>query len=124
MDMTINQIIIIAIIGVFAGVVSGSLGVGGGVIIIPALVYFLGFSQHTAQGTSLAVLSIPVALVASINYYKSGFVDIKVALILVLAFVIGGYVSSLYAVNVSGKVLKQIFAILMIIMGVKMLFGK
>jgi len=124
MDMTLNQIIILAIIGVVAGFVSGSMGVGGGVIIIPALVFFLGITQHEAQGTSVAVLSIPVAIVAAINYYKSGYVNFKFAAIIVLTFVIGGYLGSKFAVNVPEKVLKPIFGGLMLLVGIKMIFGK
>jgi len=124
MDMTLNQIIILAAIGVVAGFVSGSMGVGGGVIIIPALVFFLGITQHEAQGTTSTVLSIPVALVAAVNYYKSGYVNFKFAFIIILTFVIGGYLGSKFAVSVPEKVLKPIFGGLLLLVGIKMILGK
>lgn len=124
MDMTLNQIIILAIIGIFAGFVSGSMGVGGGIIIIPALVFFLGISQQEAQGTSIAVLSIPVALVAATNYYKAGYINFKFAMIIVLTFVIGSYFGSKLAVNIPTKILKPVFGGLMLLVGIKMILGK
>jgi uncharacterized membrane protein YfcA len=80
--MSTNTVIIILIIGLAAGILSGLVGIGGGVIIIPALVYLMAFSQQQAQGTSLGVLLLPVGILAVINYYKEGYVDIKVVLIL------------------------------------------
>lgn len=122
--MTLFTVILLLIVGAAAGLVSGLLGVGGGVVIIPALLYIFGMSQHQAQGTSLALLSIPVALSGAYNYYKSGFVDIKMVLILAAAFVISAYGGSLLAVKLSGGLLKKIFAGFLILVALKILFEK
>jgi len=84
--MSVGELATILTIGLAAGLLSGTMGVGGGVIIVPSLVFFMGFSLHLAQGTSLALMTIPVMLVAASNFYKEGFVDIKVALLLAVTF--------------------------------------
>lgn len=123
--MDINQIITLTLIGLLAGFIAGGLGVGGGIIVIPALVFFFGMSQHQAQGTSLAVLSVPLGfIIAASNYHKKGLINYKFALILVAAFLIGSYFGSLISVNLPAKSLKKAFGILMLIAGVKMIFGK
>jgi uncharacterized membrane protein YfcA len=122
--MEISQLLILALVGIAAGFVGGSMGVGGGIIIIPALVIFLGFSQKEAQGTSLAVLSLPVAFVAAYNYYKDGFINIKFAAVMVIAFVIGSYFGSKAALALPADTLKKIFAVLLIAVGIKMILGK
>ncbi len=100
------------------------MGVGGGIIIIPALIFFMGFSQKEAQGTSLAVLTLPVALLAAVNYYKEGYINIKFAAIMVVTFVIGSYIGSKFALSISDLSLKKIFAVLLVAIGIKMLFWK
>jgi uncharacterized membrane protein YfcA len=122
--MSINEIIILALIGLSAGVVSGMLGVGGAIIIVPALVYFFGMTQHQAQGTSLAVLLLPVGFLAFWNYYKQGYVNFRIALVVMLAFFIGGYLGSAIAVHVPEKLLKTGFGILIILLGFRMVFSK
>ncbi len=122
--MNLTSIILLLIIGILAGTISGLLGIGGGIIVVPALIYVFGMIQHQAQGTSLGLLSIPVALSGAINYYKSGNIDIKMVLILAVAFIAGAYGSSLLAVKLSGNVLKKIFAIFLIITAIKILFEK
>jgi uncharacterized membrane protein YfcA len=107
-----------------AGLVSGALGVGGGIIIVPALVLFLGFSQHLAQGTSIAILLLPTGILAVMQYYKNGYVDVKVALILMLLFVVGAYLGSLVSLSLPDKVLKKVFGIFMLLVSLKMVFGK
>ena len=92
--MTINEIIILACIGLAAGAFSGMFGIGGGLVMVPAMVFFLAMSQHEAQGTSLGVLVIPVAAIAAFNYYKQGELNVKYALLIGLTFVIGGYFGS------------------------------
>lgn len=109
--MTPQTILILAIIGVFAGVLSGFVGVGGGVIIVPALVFFLGLSQHTAQGTSLFVLSMPVVLFAVINYWKSGNIEWKYGLVIAATFMIGAYVGSKLSLKLSPGMVKLIFGV-------------
>ncbi len=122
--MTTTQLIIILVIGLMAGLVSGALGVGGGIIIVPALILFLGFSQHMAQGTSIAILLLPTGILAVLQYYKNGYVDVKVALILMLLFVVGAYLGSLVSLSLPDKVLKKVFGIFMLLVSLKMVFGK
>ena len=122
--MNTMQLIILIIIGLVAGLVSGSMGVGGGIIIIPALVLFLGLSQQQAQGTSIAVISVPVAAVAAFNYYKGGFINMKFAAIIILTFVIGAYFGSKMAVHLPAKTLQKSFGVLLLLVGIKMLFTK
>ena len=88
--MTTELVITLLIIGLAAGILSGLVGVGGGLIVVPALIFFLGYSQHQAQGTSLGLLLLPVGILAVINYYNKGQVDIKVVIVMGIAFVLGG----------------------------------
>ncbi len=122
--MSINEIILLIIIGFLAGIVGGSLGLGGGIIIVPALVFILGFTQHHAQGTSLAVLLFPVGILGVINYAKNGYVNYKYAIILIIAFVLGSYLGSIISVHLPAKILKKVFAVFLLVISVKMFFGK
>lgn len=122
--MTLTDIITLALIGLSAGIVSGMLGVGGAIIIVPALVFFFGMSQHQAQGTSLAILLFPVGFLAFWNYYRQGYVNFKLAMIVMLAFFIGGYLGSIAAVHVPERLLKTGFGILIIVAGIRMIFSK
>ena len=120
--MSITTISILIIIGVAAGVLSGLVGVGGGLIIVPALVYFVAFSQKAAQGTSLGILLLPVGILAVLQYYQKGYVDIKVVLIVSAGFLIGGWMGSKLAVSLPVATIKKIFAIFMLLTALKMLF--
>ena len=120
--MSLTTILILIIIGVAAGILSGLVGVGGGLIIVPALVYFLAFSQKEAQGTSLGILLLPVGILAVLQYYQKGYVDIKVVLIVSLGFLIGGWLGSKLAVSLPVDLIKKIFAIFMLLTALKMLF--
>ncbi|HEX4373116.1 MAG TPA: sulfite exporter TauE/SafE family protein [Puia sp.] len=120
--MPTQTFIIIIIVGLAAGMLSGLVGVGGGIIIVPALAFFLGFSQHEAQGTSLGILLLPAGIFAAINYYKQGFIDVKVVLLLFVGFLIGGYFGSKISLNLSEAVIKKIFAIMLVVVAAKMLF--
>ncbi|MCL9807796.1 sulfite exporter TauE/SafE family protein [Flavobacterium luminosum] len=122
--MTANMILLLALIGVLAGILSGLVGVGGGIVMVPLLIYFMGFNQHQAQGTSLTVLVVPVTAAAVYNYYKEGYVDWRYAAIIALFFVIGGYFGSKLAVNIDQKMLKKIFAVILIFVAGKMLLSK
>ncbi len=97
------------IVGLFAGVVSGTIGIGGGVVIIPCLVYIFGFSQHAAQGTTLAMLIPPIGFLAALTYYKQGHVNFIVAGLMCLGFVLGGYFGSKFAVGLPEVILRKVF---------------
>lgn len=112
------------VLGIIAGYFSGLVGIGGGVIIVPTLVLLFGFTQYSAQGTTLALLVPPIGILAVWKYYQKGFVDIKTAAIICLGFIIGGYLGSITAVNIPQDTLRKIFAILLIVLGVKMFIGQ
>ena len=122
--MTIAQILFLLLIGLMGGFISGSLGVGGMIIIVPSLVFFMGLTQHQAQGTSLAMMLLPIGILGVMNYYKAGHVKFSYALIMMGAFVIGAYLGSKISLQIPAKGLKQIFGILLFFVGLKMVFGK
>jgi uncharacterized protein len=113
-------VVALIIIGLAAGLLSGFVGVGGGVLIVPALVVVLGFSQKLAQGTTLALLVAPIGVLAAYSYYKAGQVDLKAAMFIIAGFLVGSYVSSLYATHVSDKVLTKVFAVFLAVVAVKL----
>lgn len=119
-----NETIILLIIGLTGGLASGVLGIGGGIVIIPMLVGFLGYTQKDAQGTSLGLLLLPIGILAVMNYYKAGHIQLKAVAIMVITFVIGSYISSLYAVNLPEGTLKKIFAVFLFLYALKLFFGK
>src|SRR5687767_9862061 len=119
--MTIQTILLLILVGLLAGALSGMVGVGGGIIVVPALVYFLGFSQHEAQGTSLGLLLLPVGILAVMSYHKQGYIDIKVVAIMCLAFVIGGWWGSRLSLTISEDLVKKIFALILFYTAFKML---
>jgi hypothetical protein len=111
--MNIETVLLLIIVGLAAGVLSGMVGVGGGIIVVPALVIFLGFSQHQAQGTSLGLLLLPVGILAVMNYYNKGYIDIKVVAIMSIAFVLGGWLGSKLSLSLPQDTVKKIFAIVL-----------
>jgi uncharacterized membrane protein YfcA len=119
--MNTETILILVVIGLAAGTLSGLVGVGGGIIIVPALVFFLGFSQQAAQGTSLGLLLLPAGILAVLNYYKQGFIDLKVVGIMCAAFVLGGWLGSKLALSLSQEVVKKIFAVVLFYTAFKMM---
>ena len=121
--MGINIILILVAIGLFAGMLSGLIGVGGGIVIVPMLL-LIGLTQQEAQGTSLAVMLPPIAFLAVWNYHKAGLVDWRYAVIISLFFIIGSYFGSKVAINIDQKMLKKIFGGVLLIIASKMLFGK
>jgi uncharacterized membrane protein YfcA len=123
MKMTTTTLILLLCIGLLAGALSGLIGIGGGIIMIPLLL-LLGLSQHQAQGTSLAVLAVPVTALAAFNYYKEGYVDWKYAALIAVFFVIGGYIGSKFALQIDEKVLKKIFGFVLLLVAGKLIFGK
>ena len=120
--MTTQAIFLLLLIGLLAGILSGLVGVGGGIIIVPALIYLMAYNQHQAQGTSLGLLLLPVGILATLDYYKKGYVDIKAVLIMSVTFAIGGWLGSRLSVSISDAVLKKVFAISLILVAAKMLF--
>ena len=110
------------LVGLLAGMLSGLVGLGGGVIIVPALVFVLGFSQHQATGTSLGILLLPAGIFAVLNYYKRGMVDVKVVLLVFVGFLVGGYLGSKVSVNMPEAMLKKIFAVVLLLIAGKVLF--
>jgi len=124
--MTTQLILIIVGIGLVAGMLSGLVGVGGGIVLVPAVVYFLNYTQHQAQGTSLGVLVMPVVLVAFLKYYKDCKemgqpIEWQVVLLLAAGFIVGGYFGSTLAMKINQSMLKKIFAIILLYTAFKML---
>ena len=124
MNMSVSTLLIVIVIGIITGVTAGMLGIGGAIIMIPALVFFLGFSQQMAQGTSLAVMLPPIGILATYNYWKAGQVDLKVALILAVMFLVGSYFGSKLALTIPQPTLKKIFGVLLLLVAARMLFWK
>ncbi len=113
------------VIGLAAGILSGFMGVGGGVVMIPLMMVLLGYDQHLAQGTSLAVLAVPVTFIAAYTYHTSGHpINWKYALIIALFFVVGGYLGSKFAVKIDQGILKKIFAGILVVTALKLFFSK
>jgi uncharacterized protein len=119
-----QSILIYVLVGLFAGIMSGLLGIGGGIIVIPALVFLFGLSQHQAQGTTLAMLVPPIGLLAAYSYYKAGHVDLRMAAFLCLGFFFGGFFGAKLADVVPEHVLKVVFGVFMIAVSIKMIFSK
>jgi uncharacterized membrane protein YfcA len=115
---------LLVLTGLLAGALSGFVGVGGGIIMVPAMVWLLGYSQHQAQGTSLAVLMFPVVLMAVRNYYRAGMIDPKVVLVIALAFIAGGYFGSKWALALHAGTVQRIFGVVMLLAALKLIFGK
>jgi uncharacterized membrane protein YfcA len=122
--MTVTTLLILLAVGVAAGFLSGLVGIGGGIIIVPVLVYFLGFTQHQAQGTTLFMFLLPIGILGIMNYHKAGNVDYKTACVIAITFVFGSYFGSKLAISLDQKMIKQIFGAIMILLGAKMLFWK
>ncbi len=120
--MDLLTFLILIVIGLVTGAVGGMLGIGGAIILIPALVYFVGFSHHEAIGTSLAVMLPPIGLFAAYNYYKAGQVNIKYALIIAAAFMIGSYFTSKLALKIPEDLIRKIFSVFLILIAIRMFF--
>ena len=120
--MSMQTILILILVGIAAGILSGLVGVGGGIIIVPSLVYFLSFSQKTAQGTSLGLLLLPVGILGVLQYYKQGHVDLKIVGLIAIGFLAGSYLGSKVALSLPQDTVKKIFAIILIFIALKMLF--
>ena len=121
---TLIEIIGLVILGLVAGVFGGILGIGGGTIVIPALVFLFGFTQKSAQATTLMMIVPPIGLLAALEYHKAKAVDFKAAWILALFFIAGGFFGGRFAVNIDENVLRKIFAVFLMIVAVNLFFKK
>jgi uncharacterized protein len=118
------MVLILIVIGIITGIMAGMLGIGGAIIMVPALVYVMGLGQQAAQGTSLAVMLPPIGIIAAYNYYKAGQVNIKFAIILAVFFIIGSYFGSKISLSLPEPVLKKIFGGLLLLVALKMLLSR
>src|SRR5262245_34714686 len=123
-DMTFTSVLIILVIGIVAGVFSGFIGIGGGLVIVPALVYFFQMDQHSAQGTSMAMMLPPIRILAVLNYHTEGMVDWRIAAILCVTFLAGSFLGSKAAISLPAETVKKIFGAVIIIVGIKMIFER
>ena len=121
--MTIQTVLILFSIVISAGLLGGFVGEGGGIIIVPALVFLVGLSQHEAQGTSLFILSMPVVLLGVMNYWKSGDVNWKYGLVIALTFFIGAYFGSKLSLKLQPGMVKFLFGLLMAVVSVKLILS-
>ena len=120
-SVSVSTFIILIIIGLLAGVLSGLVGVGGGILMIPLLIIFLGLTQHEAQGTALFAMLPPIGILAAINYYKEGFVKWEYAIIIAFTFVIGGYLGSKLSLSLPPQMVRRIFGVIMLIGAIKLI---
>ncbi len=122
--MDFYTILILILIGIFAGIIAGFVGVGGGIIIVPALVYFLGLTTHQAIGTSIAVMLPPIGIMAAMNFYRSGDLNFNYAMVIAAAFVFGGYFGSKWSINLKESVhwVKLIFGLIMLYGAIKLIY--
>jgi uncharacterized protein len=112
------------LLGLVAGALSGLIGIGGGVIIVPALVFLFGLSQHQAQGTTLALLIPPIGILAAWVYYKEGYVDFKIAALVAAGFMVGSMVGAKFANTLSNMVLERVFGVALLLIALKMILSK
>jgi uncharacterized membrane protein YfcA len=119
-----SEVLPYVLLGLVAGVFSGLVGLGGGIIIVPVLVFIFKMSQHEAQGTTLALLVPPIGILAAWTYYTQGYVNLKVAALICVGFVLGGFVGAKFATSLSNDTLQKIFGMVMLLVGIKMIFFK
>ena len=122
--MSVSTFIILIIIGLLAGILSGLVGVGGGILMIPFLIIFLGLTQHQAQGTALFAMLPPIGILAAINYYKEGFVKWEYAIVIAFTFVIGGYLGSKLSLSLPPQIVRRIFGVIMLLGAIKLISSK
>ena len=120
--MSWHVIIVLLLIGLAAGILGGLIGVGGGIIIVPSLIYFLGFSQKEASGTSLGILLLPVGILGVLQFYKAGYIDMRTVWLVSFGFLVGSYFGSKIALRFSQETVRKIFAVVMILIALKMIF--
>ncbi|MDA0265944.1 MAG: sulfite exporter TauE/SafE family protein [Cyanobacteria bacterium] len=116
------ELVLYLLLGLAVGTLSGLIGIGGGVLITPALVYWFGFSQHHAQGTTLALLVPPIGLLGAWTYFQKGYVDLKVAAIICVGFLFGALIGATFSVDLPEQLLRRVFGAAMIALGLHMIF--
>lgn len=119
-----TTLVICLCLGVAAGILSGLVGIGGGVVIVPTLVFLLGFSQQKAQGTTIALMVPPIGVLAALTYYRQGFVDTKVAIYICLGFIVGGLIGAKMATGLPSVVMEKIFSTVLFLIALKMFVGR
>jgi hypothetical protein len=119
-----TQIFLYVRLGLVAGTFSGLIGIGGGTIIVPALVFLFGLSQHLAQGTTLALLVPPIGFLAAWTYYKQGYVDLRIAALICLGFFFGGLLGAKLATKLPNIVLERVFGVALLLIALKMILAK
>ncbi len=116
--------IMLIILGLAAGIFSGMFGIGGAIIIVPALVFLFGLTQHQAQGTTLAIMVLPIGLLAAMRYYQSGNVKLPIVAFVCIGFFIGGLIGANFVQNWSGLMLKKMYGVLLLLISIQMIFLK
>ena len=122
--MSFSVIILLIVIGLLSGSLSGLVGVGGGIIMIPLLISFFGFTQLNAQGTAIAAMLPPIGILAAINYYQEGYIRWEYSIVIAIAFVVGGYFGSKLSISISQHLVRRIFSIVLLIVALKLFFSK
>lgn len=122
--ISVVKVVEFIILGLMGGIASGLLGIGGAVLIVPALVYIFGWHQHLAQGTTLAMLLPPIGILAVLRYYSAGNIDLKVAGLLCVGFLFGGWLGAVVANQLSGDTLRKVFGVFLLLISLKMILGK
>lgn len=117
------MLLLYILLGLVAGFLSGLIGIGGGVIIVPSLVFLFGFSQHEAQGTTLGLLVPPIGILAAWTYYQQGYFNLKVAILICLGFLIGGLLGAKLATGLSNVMLEKVFGVALLLISLKMIFS-
>ena len=123
-SVSVSTFIILIVIGLLAGILSGLVGVGGGILMIPLLIIFLGLTQHEAQGTALFAMLPPIGILAAINYYKEGFVKWEYAIVIAFTFVIGGYLGSKFSLSLPPQTVRRVFGVIMLLGAIKLISSK
>jgi hypothetical protein len=122
--LNMTNILLYLLLGLVVGIFSGLIGIDGGVILVPALIFFFGLSQHQAQGTTLALMVPPIELLAAWTYYKQGYVDLKIAVFICIGFFCGGLLGAKLAIGLSNEILTKVFGIILLLIAIKMIFTK
>ena len=119
-----THIFLYILLGLVAGTFSGLIGIGGGTIIVPVLIFLFGLSQHQAQGTTLALLVPPIGFLAALTYYKQGYVDLRIAALICLGFFFGGLLGAKLATKLPNIVLERVFGVALLLISLKMIFSR